>query len=202
MNFHSDDWIYSKIGEHLVESNAYFKENQIVGIFNQGSGNYGLDYEDSDVDTKLILTPSFRDIALNKQPISTTHVRENDEHTDWKDIRLYIQTFKSQNLNFVEILFTKFKILNSMYASEWQKLIDAREEIGRYDVKRALKAMQGVAKEKYYAMEHRYPSKVEIINKLGYDCYHPDTLFLTKGDGLSMMKLLIRMNWRPAIQII
>ena len=33
----------------------YFDENSIVGIFLQGSQNYGLDYEGSDIDTKLII---------------------------------------------------------------------------------------------------------------------------------------------------
>jgi hypothetical protein len=29
--------------------------------------------------------------------------------------------------------------------------------------------MKGVAMEKYYGMEHRYPSKINIIDKYGYD---------------------------------
>lgn len=29
--------------------------------------------------------------------------------------------------------------------------------------------MKGVACEKYHAMEHRYPSKIDIIDKYGYD---------------------------------
>ena len=29
--------------------------------------------------------------------------------------------------------------------------------------------MRGIAKEKYYAMEHHYPSRMEWINKFGYD---------------------------------
>lgn len=45
----------------------------LLGFFYQGSGNYNLDYEKSDVDTKLIVTPTFREIVFNKSPISTTH---------------------------------------------------------------------------------------------------------------------------------
>jgi hypothetical protein len=29
--------------------------------------------------------------------------------------------------------------------------------------------MKGIAMEKYHAMEHRYPSKIDIIDKMGYD---------------------------------
>ena len=31
------------------------------------------------------------------------------------------------------------------------------------------KSMKGIAMEKYHAMEHRYPAKVDIIDKYGYD---------------------------------
>ena len=34
---------------------------------------------------------------------------------------------------------------------------------------RAVKSMQGIAKEKYHAMEHRYPAKADIIDAYGYD---------------------------------
>jgi hypothetical protein len=121
------------------------------------------------VDSKLIVTPSFKSIALNEKPISTTHVRDNDEHIDFKDIRLYFQTFRKQNINFIEILFTKYYIINPMYLTLWNWVIKARENIARYSPYTALKSMQGVAKEKYFAMEHRYPSKIDIIDKWGYD---------------------------------
>ena len=114
MNFHSDEWICDKVIEHYEEALHYFDNNKIVGIFLQGSQNYGLDYEESDIDTKLIVVPTFKDIAMNKQPVSTTHFRANDEHTDFKDIRLYMQTFRKQNLNFLEILFTKYSHLRRL----------------------------------------------------------------------------------------
>ena len=161
--------IMKRIQDHYDEALKYFPEEQIVGVFLQGSQNYELDYEGSDIDTKLIVVPSFKDICLNKKPVSTTHVRANDEHTDWKDIRLYMETFRKQNLNFLEILFTDFYIINPMYKEEWDRLIMARESIARMNVHRAVKSMKGIAMEKYHAMEHRYPAKVDIIDKYGYD---------------------------------
>ena len=107
--------IMDGLREHFEEALQYFPKDNIVGIFLQGSQNYELDYEGSDVDTKLIVVPSFKDICLNRKPISTTHVRANDEHTDWKDIRLYMETFRKQNLNFLEILFTDFYINHEHY---------------------------------------------------------------------------------------
>lgn len=169
VNFHSDEYIMDRVREHYNEALEYFPEDRIVGIYYQGSGNYGLDYERSDVDTKLIVTPTFKDIAMNKNPVSTTHIRANEEHTDWKDIRLYIQTFRKQNLNFLEILFTPYKIVNPMYKEQWDRLIEAREDIAHYSPVQAIKSMRGVAKEKYFAMEHHYPARMEWINKFSYD---------------------------------
>ena len=169
MNFHSDEWIGNRIKEHYDEALQYFSENSIVGCFYQGSANYGLDYEYSDVDTKLIVVPSFKDIALARKPVSTTHVRANDEHIDFKDIRLYMETFRKQNLNFLEILFTDYWRINYDYYDQWNRLMDEREAIARMNPYRAVKSMKGIAMEKYHAMEHPYPSKLDIIGRYKYD---------------------------------
>ena len=164
-----DGLVLYRVNEHFVEALEHFPREQIVGCFLQGSQNYGLDYEGSDIDTKLIVVPNFKDICLNRKPVSTTHVRANDEHTDWKDIRLYMETFRKQNLNFLEILFTPYFAINSTYWDEWMRLVDARESIARMNEFRAVKSMKGIALEKYHAMEHRYPTKIDIIDKYGYD---------------------------------
>ena len=169
MNFHPDSWIMKEVHDHYDETRNTFGLNKIVGVFLQGSQNYGLDYESSDVDTKAVLLPSFKDIVLNKQPISTTHVREDNSHTDWKDMRLMLNCFRKQNLNFLEILFTPYFFINSTYGKYWAELIEHREEIVRYNPYQAVKSMKGIAMEKYHAMEHEYPSKVDILAKYGYD---------------------------------
>ena len=161
--------IIKRVQDHYDEARQDFLKDQIVGCFLQGSQNYGLQLPDSDVDTKLIVLPSFKDIALSSKPISTTHIRANDEHTDWKDIRLYMETFRKQNLNFLEILFTDYKIVHPEYEPYWDILVKNREGIARMNPYRAVKSMQGIAKEKYHAMEHRYPAKADIIDKYGYD---------------------------------
>lgn len=170
MNFHSDKWITERVMEHLHEAETLVPSKHIVGIFYQGSGNYGLDYEGSDVDTKCIVTPTFKDIALARKPMSTTHIRENDEHIDMKDIRLYIQTFRKQNLNFLEILYTPYCWFpNGYFVSQWGRLVEAREEITHYDPVRSVKSMMGIASEKFFAMEHHYPARMAWIDKFGYD---------------------------------
>lgn len=161
--------VISRVQEHYDESLNYFTSNEIVLCALQGSQNYGLAYEGSDVDTKLIVVPTFKDIALNRKPVSTTHVRANDEHTDWKDVRLYMETFRKQNLNFLEILFTDYKVMNPYYENQWNRLIGKREEIARMNPWRAVKSMKGIAMEKYHAMKHPYPSKLNILAEHGAD---------------------------------
>lgn len=154
---------------HLYEADLRYNPNQIVGIFLQGSQNYGLETEKSDIDTKLILTPSFFEVAMNKKPVSTTHILANDEHLDAKDIRLYMETFRKQNLNFLEILFTPYFWVNPIYRDDWNGLIAEREQIARMNPVRAVKSMKGIAMEKYHALKHPYPSKLKILEEYGYD---------------------------------
>ena len=161
--------IMLRLNDHYNEALEHFPEDQIIGIFLQGSQNYGLELPTSDIDTKLIVAPSFEEIAMNTKPVSTTHIRANEEHIDFKDIRLYMQTFRKQNLNFLEILFTPFYIINPKYKDEWMRLVNARESIANFNRYRGVQSMKGIALEKFYAMEHPYPSKLEILAKYGYD---------------------------------
>jgi predicted nucleotidyltransferase len=167
------DWrkVMDRIMQRLQENYQTVKNMgyEIVGIFLQGSQNYELDYENSDIDCKAILLPTFNDFVLNNKPVSTTHVLENNEHIDLKDIRLMFDCFKKQNINFVEILFTKYKIINPEYAELIQPLFDNNENIARYNDYASLNCISGTTMEKYKALEHPYPTIVDKINKFGYD---------------------------------
>lgn len=151
------------------------------GTFLQGSQNYGFEYEGSDVDSKSLVIPSFSDLCLSKPKTSFTHVHENNEHTDIKDVRVMVQCWLKQNVNMVEILFTNFCMINPKYVDQYEILFHIRHEISRYDEVAGLKCCQGMALEKYKAMKHPYPSIIDKIEKYGYDCYTSDTLFLTQS---------------------
>ena len=168
MNYHSDKYIMDGIREHYNEALEYFPEDRIVCLVLQGSQNYGLDIPSSDIDTKLIVTPTFKDVAMNRQPISTTHIRVDNSHTDWKDIRLMLQTFRKCNLNFLEILFSPYCIINPLYAEEWNLLIQNNELIANYDPCKYVKTMCELSRRKYEQMEHESPSHHDDIEKFGY----------------------------------
>ena len=168
MNYHSDCWVMDRIREHYNDALEYFPEDRIVCLALAGSQNYGLDMEDSDVDTKLIVVPSFNDIAMNKSPVSTTHARPNNEHISFHDVRLYIPTLKKGNINFIETLFSKYTIVNPLYAHEWNRLVEAREAIARYDVVRAIHAMRGTMYNKKKSMLNVTEGRAESIKQFGY----------------------------------
>lgn len=159
--------IMNRLQEHyntVVDMNY-----EIVGIFLQGSQNYNLDYDGSDIDSKAIILPRFDDFVLNRKPVSTTHILENNEHIDIKDMRLMFDCFKKQNINFVEILFTKYKIMNPKYKSLFKPMFDNNELIARYNNYASVNCISGMSLEKYKALEHPYPATIEKIEKFGYD---------------------------------
>lgn len=165
-------YIMNRLREHykyLLENYDY----KVIYLALQGSQNYELDvYDDeykSDIDTKAIIVPTLEDIAKNKKPVSETIVLPNNEHIDVKDIRVMFDTFKKQNVNYIEILFTDYYILNAEYGEYIEDLLKSAELIAHLNYNQALKCMAGMSMEKLKALQHPYPTIVDKIKKYGYD---------------------------------
>ena len=141
----------------------------VVGVFLYGSQNYELDYEGSDVDSKAIVLPTLNDVVLNKHPISTTIDMGDNCLCDVKDIRKMFECFKKQNINFIELLFTQYYVLNDEYKELYQPMLDNDELIAHYNNYASLNCMSGMALEKYNALTHPYPSIKDKIDRYGYD---------------------------------
>lgn len=138
----------------------------VVNLY--GSQNYEMETENSDFDFKAIVLPSIDDIIYNRKPVSTS-VEFNGGLIDIKDIRLMWDNYKKQNPNFIETLFTPYFYINPRYANDWFDIRDLAEDIAHADPAKAVKAMYGMALEKQHALCQPYPSKLELINKYGYD---------------------------------
>lgn len=160
-----------QINNRLIEDYNYVQSlgYNILGVFVQGSDNYSLSWDGSDVDTKVIVIPSFEDFVLNKKPISTTLILPSNEHIDLKDIRLMHECFRKQNINFIEILFTKYRYMNPDYEALYQPMFDNNEKIAHYNNYAAVNCIAGMVYEKHKAMEHPYPTLKDKIEKYGYD---------------------------------
>ena len=123
----------------------------------------------SDIDTKAVILPSFEDIVINKKPVSTTLVLENNEHIDVKDIREMFDMFRKENISYIELLYTKFKIINSKYKELIQPIFDNRDDIATINRNQFLRCIAGMSMEKVKALCHPYPNLIEKIEKYGFD---------------------------------
>lgn len=170
MNKSVDKKIIDRLQEHKNEVIPIYKKDWFV-IAAQGSMNYpGLFDEGSDIDSKMLILPSFKDIVFNKKSISHTHeMSDNKEHCDLKDVRDYMAIARKQNINFVEIFFTDYWIANSYYKDLWLEMRLHAEEFVRMNPYRTMKCIKGMAFEKQHALTHPYPSKLDLIKKYGYD---------------------------------
>lgn len=159
--------------------------DRIVGVFLYGSQNYGFANPDSDVDSKLIIVPSFEDMCLKSDWLSK-ELHLEDEHIEVKDIRELRNMFLKQNINFIEILYTDYFILNPKYAELWKTyFVDNREAISHCDRNKALKSIsgqlihtlkQGPTDNKKLHNAHRLYYFLEnyLNNKVYLECIHPE----------------------------
>ena len=171
----NNDALYNRLQQQLNEAlNSNHDIYDWFIIASNGSMNYGLDNEDSDIDSKLLVIPSLHDLVFNKRQNYLHEMLDNKEHVEIKDIALYMKTILKQNINFVETLFAKCTIVNPKYQKYWNILQEHREEIARYDEKRACQCMLGMMKQKRIAMAKPTPGRQESIDRIGYDAksYH------------------------------
>lgn len=121
------------------------RERNLLGVFLYGSQNYGTNTISSDVDTKAIIIPSFEELCLEPAVSKEIHL-ENGEHCEIKDIREIVKNFRKQNINFIEILYTEYFILNPRYEELWKHyFIENRETIAHYDMNKCVQSICGQA---------------------------------------------------------
>lgn len=166
-----DSEIMKRVQEHydyLVD-----KGYEVAFLALQGSQNYGLDvYTDeymSDVDTKAAVIPSFKDFVYNKTPVSKTLILDNEEHIDVKDIRVMFEMFKKMNLSYIELLYSKYVIINPKFFNPIFRLFQNRTEVSSINKNQFLRCIAGMSMEKLKALRHPYPGIIDKINKYGYD---------------------------------
>lgn len=161
--------IEARLQEHLSEAMVNENISDWFVIASNGSVNYGLDNEDSDIDSKLLTVPSLKKLIENKRDNTTYFMKDNWEHVEVKDVALYMNTILKQNINFVETLFAKAVIVNPRYKNDWEMLYENRELIARYDTKRAVKCMYGMMVQKRKDMETWTEARAKSFHEFGYD---------------------------------
>lgn len=164
-----DEYINNKVKKHydyLISLGL-----NVVSVFAQGSMNYGLfiDEEEykSDVDTKAIVLPTLDDLISGNKMKSAKYDLDG-EQIDVKDIRVMVDMWKKSNPAYLEILFTKYKVINPLYEKFINDIIKIGDDIVKMNFPQLAKCMSGMSKEKVIAMEHPYPSQLKDLEKFGY----------------------------------
>ena len=158
--------VQQRVEEHFDFVCQYYPKEQILGVFLYGSQNYDLDCFNSDVDTKAIYIPTFEETVFNK-PISKELKLDNGEHCEVKDIREFVNCLYKQNINFVEVLFTQYFVINPKYEKIWNDyFIKAKEEIARYDINKAVHSMSHQASHTLSQAENQLTSGINPCKKV------------------------------------
>ncbi len=143
----------------------------VACIFAQGSMNYGLYVQDedykSDVDTKAIILPTLDDL-IRGEKMKTTKYEFEGEQIDVKDIRVMVQMWAKANPTYLEILFTKYKIINPDFEEYINDILDMKNEIVAMNLSQLARSISGMSKEKVKGLEHLCPSQENDIEKFGY----------------------------------
>lgn len=141
---------------------------EVVGVFLFGSQNYKIDTPTSDIDVKAMVIPSLHNIVFGKTQIAEKVVRENGDLVIY-DIDSIHKSIKKQSINFVEILFTRYKIMNPKYVHLYDPMFSHREEVANLNTFKSIHCTISMARNKYKMLFSKLPSNVHRVQKSGYD---------------------------------
>lgn len=136
----------------------YMKENypslNIIAIYLQGSQNYDLDDEYSDIDAIAICLPSLDDLITKNGKESFTYIMNDNSHVEVKDIRLLQTLLYKQHPKYLELLETKY----ALYVTAEGKLL--KNAINKYKNEYLETSLQLVR-----AMIHMFNNKLDLSYK-------------------------------------
>ena len=96
-----------RIFNDLQNKLDYMKKNypslNIIAIYLQGSQNYELDDEYSDIDTIAICLPTLDDLITKSNKESNVYIMNDNSHIEVKDIRLLKTLLYKQNPKYFEV---------------------------------------------------------------------------------------------------
>ena len=162
-------FLADKMQLHTEEVSEKYGGENLWCVMLYGSQNYGLDTPDSDVDTKTMVIPAFRDVVLGKKMLSTDMMVSDGSLSNVKDYRAMFQNYLKGNVNFVETLYTEHYKVNLTYAKFFYDLRDHAALIANARPRKLMHMAAGMAQQKYVAFSKPFASKAAVLDKYGYD---------------------------------
>ena len=120
------------------------------------------------VNNYCLVVPKLDDLISGKNMVSVKYDFEN-EQIDVKDIRVMMEMWRKQNQSYLEILFTKHKIITPKYKEFMNNILNLKNDIVKMNLPQLARCISGMSKEKVEALEHEYPATIDKIQKYGYD---------------------------------
>lgn len=130
MNKISIDQINYRLNQDYRAAIDAFPHNSVLGVFVYGDANYGYAESIADLKTEIIYLPSFEEMCLHIEPISTKLVVAAHE-VRVKDFRLMNKMALGNNYQ-IEALFTKYYILNSRYEQIYNDILRTQRQTIAY----------------------------------------------------------------------
>lgn len=172
----AEQYINNEVAAHYDAVVEYMgSKDAVLGVFAYGSMNYGtFEFGKSDVDTKAIIIPTFDNCIFDKPISKELHI--NDTHCEVKDIRLMVDCYKKQNLNFIETLFTPYYKINPIYEYLWQYYFaNNAERIAHYNEDKCIQSTVGQAIHTFHQIKDwdgkKYANLLRSLNFLQCYCY-------------------------------
>lgn len=208
-----DEKIMKRLRKHLDLVLESYPKDRVIAIALQGSQNYGLATETSDVDSKAIIAPSFNQLLdLEKEtnrviPLDSRFPKE--DQVTILDARHFFSLVGKSNPTMLELLFTPYLLVNDKYKDAVIDLFTDtldREIIANASTFRTMAACTGVMHSEYKrlpsekAMKHffRFHNLFETLrqdNKL--------TTFMLDFDSIQTIKYHLNLeNQKISIALI
>ena len=162
-------FLKNRVKEHVELVANHYTNHAVFYCGLYGSQNYGLNTDDSDVDTKCMVLPPFKDVVLGRKMVSTDLADSYGALCNVKDVRAMFDNFFKGNINFVEVLYTDYFSVGVDYLAEAKELRDHRDMVANRDPLRLMEMAAGMARQKYVAFNKPFESKKEVLAKYGYD---------------------------------
>ena len=140
--------VMTRLNKHYTRAVEHYGQDTVLGVFLYGSWNYNTNTPDSDVDTKCILIPDLYHLAIKPYEVKHLHIFPDAEDKDFEvcecmTIMHMVNNWKKQNINFVEVMFTDYCIINPLYKDFWEEYFPLadREKVARYDLRQTIHSM-------------------------------------------------------------
>lgn len=144
------------------------KDYLIEGIYLKGSQNYGTDHENSDVDSFMIIVPSYKTLATKKK-LGFTVTIDEDEFVTVKTLQEVISLFFNGSINYYEILTTDFFIEREKGFIETLRLNNTLEEIVSCTKYKLAKTIESLIVSNLNQLFHSTVRNQEFFDKYGYN---------------------------------